>query len=92
MMFAVVGRVKMEPGRLDEVTEMASNVVLPMVKSQPGHVASYFTRSADGTNGMSMSLFETKEQANESAASMNTPPGAPVALESVEVREVIANG
>jgi hypothetical protein len=41
---------------------------------------------------MSISVFVTKEQAEASAASMNTPPRVPVSIENVEVREVIASG
>ena len=47
---------------------MAQSQVLPTLQSQAGHVTSYFTRSDDGTNGLSISVFETKEQAEASAA------------------------
>jgi hypothetical protein len=33
-----------------------------MLTSQVGHVVRYLTRGADGTNGLSISIFETKEQ------------------------------
>ena len=91
-MFAVVGRVSLDPGRMDEVIGSLEGMVIPTVTSQVGHVTSYFTRSADGTNGLSMSVFDTKEQAEASAATMAAPPEAPVTIENVEVREVIGSG
>ncbi len=91
-MYAVVGKVSLDSGRMDEVIGSLESMVLPTVTSQEGHVASYFTRSGDGTNGLSMSVFDTKEQAEASAATMISPPEAPVTIEDVEVREVIGNG
>jgi hypothetical protein len=91
-MYAVVGMANLAPERMDEIVEMADSQVIPLLKSQAGHVASCFTRNAYGTNGMSISVFVTKEQAEASAASMNTPPRVPVSIENVEVREVIASG
>ncbi len=91
-MYAVVGKVSLDSGRMDEVIGSLESMVLPTVTSQEGHVASYFTRSGDGTNGLSMSVFETKEQAEASAATMISPPEAPVTIEDVEVREVIGHG
>jgi hypothetical protein len=91
-MYAVVGKVSLDSGRMGEVMESLEAMVLPSVKSQEGHVASYFTRSADGSNGLSMSIFDTLEQAEASAATMVSPPEAPVTIENVEVREVIGHG
>ncbi len=92
MMYAVVGKVSLDSGRMDEVIGNLEAMVIPSVTSQEGHVASYFTRSADGTNGLSMSIFATMEQAEASAATMVSPPEAPVSIEHVEVREVIGHG
>jgi hypothetical protein len=91
-MYAVVGKVSLDPARMEEVIGSLEGMVIPMVQSQEGHVTSYFTRSADATNGLSMSVFETKEQADASAATMAAPPESPVTIEDVEVREVIGNG
>jgi hypothetical protein len=90
-MYAVVVRVSIASGRTDEAVGMLDSVVIPMLKSQAGHVARYFTRSDDGSNGLSMSVFGSKEQAEASAATVAAPPGAPVTIESAEVREVIAS-
>ena len=91
-MYAVVGKVSLDSARMDEVIGSLEAMVLPSVKAHEGHVASYFTRSADGSNGLSMSVFDTLEQAEASAATMVSPPEAPVTIENVEVREVIGHG
>ena len=92
MMYAVVGKVSLDPGRMDEIIGSLESMVVPTVTAQEGHVASYFTRSGDGTNGLSVSVFGTKQQAEASASTMVSPPEAPVTIEDVEVREVIAHG
>jgi hypothetical protein len=91
-MYAVVTKVSIASGRVDDAIGEVNSQVLPMIKSQAGHVVSYFSRSADGTNGMSLSVFETKEQADASAAGVVSRPESAVSVENVEVREVIASG
>jgi hypothetical protein len=90
-MYAVVVKVSIAPGRIDEAVGMLDSMVIPMLKSQAGHAASYFTRSADGANGLSISVFGSKEQAEASASTVAAPTEAPVSIDSVEVREVIAS-
>lgn len=91
-MYAVFGRSRLEPNRMDEITGMASSIVIPMAQAQAGHVASYLSRNPDHTRGASMFVFETKEQAEAFGASMNLPPDAPVHIESFEVYEIFAHG
>lgn len=69
--------------------ELRENVV-PMVSQAPGFVAGYWMEAGSG-KGHSVVLFESEEQAKNAAerASSNTP--APVTMDSVEVREVIAH-
>jgi hypothetical protein len=63
--------------------------VVPSVSQAPGFVAGYWTRK-DGT-GLSMLVFESEEAATnaEQRVRANMPDG--VNLESIEVREVVAN-
>jgi len=65
--------------------------VVPRVSAEPGFVAAYWTRSADGSNGRSMIVFESEEAAKAAAGRIgpNVPQG--VTFESAEVREVIAS-
>jgi hypothetical protein len=91
-MYAVVTKVSVALGRIDDAVGEVHAQVLPMLKSQAGHVVSYFSRNADGTNGMSISVFETKDQAVPAAATVGAPPESAVSVETIEVREVIASG
>ena len=63
--------------------------VVPQVSQAPGFVAGYWTRK-DNT-GLSMMVFESEDAAQ--AVSERIPGTVPegVTLESVEVREVVAN-
>ena len=67
--------------------------VVPGASRAPGFVAGYWTRSADGNDGLSMVLFDSEDSANGAVemirAAANENEG--VALEGVEVREVVAN-
>ena len=65
--------------------------VVPRVSQLPGFVAGYWTRSADGSNGRSMLVFESEEAARTAAerVGQNVPEG--VTFEGAEVREVVAN-
>jgi hypothetical protein len=89
-MYAVVSTAKIESGRIDEVVAMTDSMAIPLLRSQAGHVASYFTVSADGTSGLAISVFGSKQQAEASAASVGATPEGPLSIETVEVREVIA--
>lgn len=64
--------------------------VVPRISQLPGFIAGYWTRSADGSNGRAMIVFESAEAAQTAADRIG--PGVPqgVTFESAEVREVIA--
>lgn len=86
-MHAVVVRVSITDPESAEA-ELRENVV-PRVSQAPGFVAGYWTRS--GNTGLSMIVFDSEEAATR--ASEQIPNGMPdaVSLDSVEVREVVAN-
>jgi hypothetical protein len=66
--------------------------VVPRVKQAPGFVAGYWTRSADGSNGRAMIVFdseETAQGATEMIRAAASNEGGGVTLEDVEVREVV---
>jgi heme-degrading monooxygenase HmoA len=67
--------------------------VVPRASGAPGFVAGYWTRSADGSDGLSMVVFDSEDSAN--AATEMIRAGAAqnegVELQDVEVREVVAN-
>ena len=63
---------------------------LPRISQLPGVVAGYWTRS-DGPDGLSMVVFESEEAARAAADQVPQMVSESVTLESVEVREVVAN-
>jgi hypothetical protein len=64
--------------------------VVPRVSQLPGVVAGYWTRS-DGADGLSMVVFESEDAARTAADTVPQMVSEAVTLESVEVREVVAN-
>ena len=90
-MHAVAVRVKINDQEPAE--KMLREEIVPTLKEAPGFVAGYWTRSDDGSNGASMVVFESEEAAQGAAQRLQdegTGSDA-VNLDSVEVREVVAN-
>lgn len=90
-MYAIVVAVKIEPDQADASRTVLENEVVPRVSQAPGFSSGYWTVADDQTNGLSMVLFDTKDNAEAAAKmarSMPTPPG--VTIDRVEVREVVA--
>jgi hypothetical protein len=66
--------------------------VVPRASQAPGFVAGYWTRSDDGGNGLGMVVFESEDAARAVADMIQSQgPDEGVALDDVEVREVVAN-
>jgi len=67
--------------------------VVPEVSSAPGFVAGYWTRSDDGSNGLSILVFESEDAARTAADRFRGGTIIPetVTVSRIEVREVIAN-
>jgi ribosomal protein L35AE/L33A len=65
-------------------------VTIPRVSQLAGVVAGYWTRS-DGPDGVSMVVFESEDAARAAADQVPQMVTDAVTLESVEVREVVAN-
>lgn len=87
-MHAVVVRVSI--GDPEKAQEGLREQVIPRVKSAPGFVAGYWTRSDDGRNGLSMVVFENEDAARQAAEQLRAGGATPetVTIESAEVREV----
>jgi heme-degrading monooxygenase HmoA len=89
-MHAIVVRVNIGDAEIAEkgLTEQ----VVPRVKNAPGFVAGYWSRSDDGSNGLSMIVFESEDAAR--AAEQQIRGGVmpeTVTIESTEVRKIVAN-
>ena len=64
--------------------------IVPTVKQAPGFVTGYWTRSEDD-RGLSMIVVESEENARGLADMIRSaPPDDGVTLESIDVREVVA--
>jgi hypothetical protein len=62
--------------------------VIPQVQQAPGHVAGFWTRKDNA--GVSMVVFESEDVAKAMAEKVPAMVPDAVTLESVEVREVVA--
>jgi hypothetical protein len=63
--------------------------VVPGASQAPGFVAGYWTRKDD--TGLSMIVFDSEEAASGMSERINSMVPGSVTLDSVEVREVVAN-
>ena len=90
-MHAVVVRVSIGDAKLAE--KGLREKVVPGVSSAPGFVAGYWTRSDDGSDGLSMLVFESEEAALAVADRFRGRTIIPETVEvsRIEVRQVVAN-
>jgi heme-degrading monooxygenase HmoA len=65
--------------------------VVPGVSQAPGFAAAYWTRSADGDNGLSMLVFASEDAARAMADRVGGMVPEGVTFNSAEVREVVAS-
>jgi len=93
-MYALVGHSEIDASRGDEATANLTNGILPGIRQAPGFVSATFVRSADGTTGRSMVVFETEEAARAVAANAGDlmPDDSPISIVSIGVYEVVASG
>lgn len=92
-MYAVVVNVSIAPGQFAAARKALNEQVVPRVKQAPGFVKGYWTVRDDSSQGTSMAIFRTKQDADNAVTMVrNTPPPPGVSLNSAEVREVIAEG
>jgi hypothetical protein len=73
----------------EAATSHLRDEVVPGVSQAPGFVAGYWTRN-DNT-GLAMVLFDSEEAAKSMSDKVPSMLTDAVALENVEVREVVAN-
>jgi heme-degrading monooxygenase HmoA len=92
-MYMAIRRLKIRPGLFDEAVRLVENELLPLLSSMPGFVE-YEVAQIGEDEGLTISVFETQEQAEESnrrAAEWVKPRFAQFAagpLEIVAVGEV----
>lgn len=79
MAHALVTQVSLEGRDRAEAETLLNEQVIPTVKGLPGFDRGLWLRSADGSTGMGIVVFESEEHAKAAAAGMGTmrPPDAP---------------
>jgi hypothetical protein len=91
-MHAVVVSVSVAPGQFETAQKALKENVVPRVKQSPGFVKGYWTSNANRTEGWSIAVFNSEQDANNAAAMARQGPMPPgVTQNSLEVREVIAD-
>jgi hypothetical protein len=91
IMYAALVSVTIDEGKESEAKQMLKDVVIPMVKGSAGFVAGYWLEPR-GDKGWSIALFDTEDHARAGAPPAGArPAGAPVVVDQVDFREVIAS-
>jgi hypothetical protein len=78
-----------DPQQAPAAASALVNDILPTVRSAPGFVAGYWLEPVDG-RGFSIVLFETEEQARQTAPPVSSWDAPGVAINGVEFRRVAA--
>jgi hypothetical protein len=89
-MHAVLMTVTIEPVELDQAQKTLQEEIIPMVSAAPGFVAGYWLEPSDG-QGVSLVMFDTEEQARQTAPPAGVSPTPGVTIASVEFRPVTAS-
>jgi heme-degrading monooxygenase HmoA len=63
-MYAVLRRITVQPHFVEESVQRIEHGLMPLLSNEPGFVELYVVRVGEG-EGVSISIFETKEQAEE---------------------------
>ena len=87
-MHAALVSVTIAPGQEDAARAALHDQIVPRVKSAPGAVAGYWLEPRDG-KGWSTVIFETEEQARQTAPPAGSKPSDFVTVDYVEFREVV---
>ena len=93
-MHAVVGRVKIKPGKEEETLAMVGERGVAMLLGMAGSVGGYWARSVEEGSLIQHSfwLFDNQENARAAEATFSTlreMPDAPATFVSVDVLEVV---
>ena len=90
-MYAIVVTANIAPGQFESSRKALKEEVVPRVTKAPGMVKGYWTINSDHTQGVSIVVFQSRENAEEAVKMVrNTPPPTGVTLGNVELREVVA--
>ena len=87
--YAALVRLTIDPDQAPAAAEALTSDILPKVRSAPGFIAGYWLEPVDG-QGFSIVLFETEEQARETAPPVRSWTAPGVVIDGVEFRRVAA--
>ena len=88
-MHAALVRLTIDADQAPAAADALVSDILPTVRSAPGFVAGYWLEPAEG-QGFSIILFETEEQARETAPPATSWAAPGVTISGVEFRRVAA--
>ena len=91
-MYGVLVTAKIAAGQFENARKGLREQVIPRVKQAPGLVKGFWTINGDGTQGVSLVVFDTKEHAEAAADMVRTSAPQPgVSLAGADVREIVAD-
>jgi hypothetical protein len=94
-MHAVIGRVKIKPGRAEETLAMIADGGVDMLHGMPGSAGGYWARTLeDDTTQHSFWLFHTEDGARAAEkifSQLRDMPDAPATFISVDVCETVGH-
>jgi hypothetical protein len=85
-MHAVVVKVTIQD--VEPAEEVLRNEIVPRVSQMQGFVNGFWSRKDN--SGLSFIVFESEDAAQAASKEIEPPPQAPVTVDDVEVREIVA--
>jgi hypothetical protein len=89
-MHAVLVKLTIDAGQASAAANALTRDILPTIRSAPGFVAGYWLEPVDG-QGFSFVVFETEEQARQSAPPASDWAAPGVSINDVDFRRVAAS-
>jgi hypothetical protein len=88
--YAALVTLTVDPDQAPAAAEALTHDILPTIRSSPGFVAGYWLEPLDG-RGFSFVVFETEEQARQSAPPVSNWAAPGVSITGVDFRRVAAS-
>ncbi|MDQ6847970.1 MAG: hypothetical protein M3019_10405 [Candidatus Dormibacteraeota bacterium] len=90
--FAVVTTVELPEGEtIENGRQQLETNIIPMIKQAPGFVSAVFVPDPNSREGLSVVVFENKDQAQFASDNMTSQMPPNIKLKKTEVREVAAS-
>lgn len=89
-MHAALASLTIDPDQAPAAAAALTHDILPKIRSAPGFIVGYWLEPVDG-RGFSFVVFETEEQARQSAPPASDWAAPGVSINEVDVRRVAAS-